>query len=205
MRLQALFAVVVTAGISTPFLFDSTSAAVQTTPGAAGVKYAVDSVHSTALFRTHHLGAGQFWGRFNDLAGTIEVDENDTPITMSITIDVDSVDTNNERLDRHLKSPDFFSAREHPEMSFSATSIEPAGDGVYKVTGNLSMRGTIQEISAEVQHTGTSNAMGGRIGFEARFDVKRSEFGIMYGVENGAVGDEVKVIVGLEAQKAESG
>jgi polyisoprenoid-binding protein YceI len=68
------------------------------------------------------------------------------------------------------------------------------------VTGDLTIRGTTRPITAEIEHTGTSETRAGRrIGFEARFAVKRSEFGVSYGVDNNMLGDETKVIVGLEA------
>jgi len=167
---------------------------------AVAAMYVVDTVHSTALFRVHHFGAGQFWGRFNDLSGEILTGENSAPVTISVTIKTESIDTNNDRLDGHLKTPDFFSAREYPEMTFTSTSIEPAGEGIYTLTGDLTIRGVTKPVTAELEHTGTR---GGKIGFEARFTVTRSEFGVNYGVENGALGNETKVIVGLEANARE--
>ena len=76
--------------------------------------YNIDSPHSTALFRVQHLGAGNFWGRFNDVQGTIKFDAHDAEKTFefAITIPVVSIDSGIEKLDAHLKSPDFFNAKE---------------------------------------------------------------------------------------------
>jgi len=172
----------------------------ETTTATATETFKVDAVHSTALFRVHHLGAGRFWGRFNDLSGTITTGEGGTGLALDVTINTESVDTSNQKLDDHLRSPDFFNAKEFPTMTFKSTAVRPAGSGTFDVTGDLTIRGKTKSITARVEWTGTASmGMGKRCGFEARFTISRSEFEVMYGVENGMVGDEVDVIVGLEA------
>jgi polyisoprenoid-binding protein YceI len=165
--------------------------------------FKVDATHSTAIFRVHHLGAGQFYGRFNDIQGTITFAEGSaSDLAFDITIPIESVDTNNDRLDRHLKSPDFFNAREHPEMSFKSKSARRLDGGTYEVTGDLTIHGTTKTITTKINWTGTAD-MGGttRCGFEAMFDVKRSDYGVMYGVDNGALGDMTGIIISLEGIK----
>lgn len=162
--------------------------------------YRIDPVHSTALFRVHHLGAGQFWGRFNQLEGTFAyADGGDAP-QLDVTIQVESVDTNSEQLDRHLKSPDFFNAREWPTMRFVGRKATSVGDGIWNVVGDLTIRDVTREVTARLERTGVSETrMGSRCGFEATFAVKRSDHGMTYGVEQKMLGDEVRVIVGIEA------
>ena len=84
-------------------------------PDMPAGKYNVDNVHSTAMFRVQHMGAGNFWGRFNDVKGNVTFTPSDAEKTFEFAIDVplDSVDSGNEKLDAHLKSPDFFNAKEH--------------------------------------------------------------------------------------------
>jgi polyisoprenoid-binding protein YceI len=166
---------------------------------SANEAYTFDSVHSCALFRVLHLGAGQFIGRFNILEGGFTFDgTGDSPPTFDVAIPIDSVDTNNGRLDGHLRSPDFFNATEHPRMTFKSTGAKKTGEKTWDVTGELTMNGVTRTITAAVEWTGTATMRDKRSGFEAIFTVKRSEFGIMYGVENGSLGDDTRITVSME-------
>lgn len=165
----------------------------------AGVNvFEVDSVHSTALFRVQHAGAGQFWGRFNELAGTFTLAEDPAKMAFAIDVMIASVDSGNDKLDAHLKSPDFFNEAEFPKMSFKSKSAKKAANGMFEVAGDLTMHGVTKPVTAMVEVTGMSSMMGERGGVEAVFTVKRSDFGMNYGVEKGMLGDMVKVVVGLE-------
>ena len=177
------------------------AATQDTKPAAAtsGVNaYQVDDVHSSALFRVHHAGAGQFWGRFNVVEGTFTMSDDPMRMAFAIDIPVESIDTRTEKLDGHLKSPDFFNSKEFPKMSFKSTSAKKGANGMFEVAGDLTMHGVTKPITAMVEITGMSSMMGERGGAEATFTVKRSEFGMTYGVEKGVIGDMVKVVVGLE-------
>jgi polyisoprenoid-binding protein YceI len=171
---------------------------------AAGVTaYTIDDVHSCALFRVKHAAASQFWGRFNDVSGTFTVADDPTRMAFSVEIKVDSVDTAEPKLDGHLKSPDFFNAAEFPTMKFTSKSAKKAaGENMFEVSGDLMMHGVTKPVTAMVELTGVSEMMGGRAGIEAIFTVKRSDFGMTYGVDKGAIGDEVRVLVNLEGIKA---
>jgi polyisoprenoid-binding protein YceI len=174
------------------------------TASAAGVTaYTIDDVHSCALFRVKHAAASQFWGRFNDVSGTFTVANDPALMAFSVEIKVDSVDTAEPKLDGHLKSPDFFNAAEFPTMKFTSKSAKKAaGENMFEVAGDLSMHGVTKPVTAMVELTGVSDMMGGRAGIEAIFTVKRSDFGMTYGVDKGAIGDEVRVLVNLEGIKA---
>lgn len=166
---------------------------------AEPVTYGFDSVHSAALFRVHHLQAGQFWGRFNELQGSFTyADGSEDTLSLDVRIPIESVDTNNTNLDNHLKSPDFFNAREYPVMSFKSSKAEKKEDRLYHVTGTLTILGVEREMTVPVEWTGSSNMRGRRCGLEATFTIKRSDFGMKWGLDNGSVGDEVKIIVGME-------
>jgi polyisoprenoid-binding protein YceI len=160
--------------------------------------FQVDSVHSTSIFRAHHFGAGMFYGRFNDVTGTIDIVEGLPEFAISVAID--SVDTNNEKLDGHLKSPDFFNSVEFPEMTFKSSSAKKIGDEKYEVVGEITLHGVTKPLTVVMEKTGqVTNRRGEMIGFETTFTLNRSEFGMTYGVESGALSDNIKVIVALEA------
>lgn len=160
--------------------------------------FQIDAVHSTAIFRVHHFGAGMFYGRFNDVTGTIQVDDG-TP-SFNVSIDVNSVDTNNVKLDGHLKSPDFFNVVEFPTMSFTSSTATKVGDEQYEVTGEMTIHGVTKPITVGMAKTGQAKTRRGEmVGYETEFTIERSDYEMLYGVENGALGDEVKIIVALEA------
>ena len=160
--------------------------------------FQIDPVHSTAIFKAHHLGAGMFYGRFNDVKGTILIDEG-MPV-FDVTIDINSVDTNSEKLDGHLKSPDFFNVVEFPAMRFKSSSAKKIGDEKYEVVGDITIHGVTKPLTVLMAKTGqVSNRRGELIGFETEFNITRSEFGMSYGVDNGVLSDEITVIVALEA------
>lgn len=180
------------------------AAAPQAASGPAARTFAIDDVHSMAMFRVHHLGAGQFWGRFNDVSGTFSFEPGKAEgMQFDVTIKVESVDSGNDALDKHLRSPDFFAAKDFPTMSFKSTSARKTGEGTYDVSGDLTMHGVTKPIVAKVEYCGMADmGKGPKAGFEAQFTVKRSEFGMTYGVDKGAIGDEVRIVVGLEGGPA---
>ena len=193
-----------------PFLFGiSLLTTVQETQPVEVKAFQVDTVHSTAIFKVHHRGAGMFYGRFNDVTGTINADGS-SPL-FDISIDVNSVDTNNSKLDAHLKSPDFFNTVEYPVMTFkSLTSkkvvpIDLEGDLMpsdekYEVAGEITLHGVTKPLTVLMVKTGEVEGRRGElIGFETEFVLDRSEFGMTYGVESGALGNQVKIIVAIEA------
>jgi polyisoprenoid-binding protein YceI len=163
----------------------------------------VDAVHSKALFRVHHLGAGQFWGRFNDVSGSFTFAPGTAEgMSFDIAIATESVDTGTEDLDQHLRSPDFFSSKDFPKMSFRSTGAKKTGERTYELTGQLTMCGKTKPVTATLEFCGMADTSRGfKAGFEAQFTIKRSEFGMNYGVGEGTLGDEVRVIVGLEGNR----
>lgn len=169
--------------------------------------FEVDPVHSATLFRVQHLGAGMFYGRFNDVTGTIEFDPDaKRGLKLDIDVAIDSVDCGHPGLDGHLKSPDFFNAVEFPKMMFRTTSAKPApakqhedGD-VYDVEGDLTIHGVTRKITVEAIVVGHSKGQRGeKLGIECIFSIKRSDYDMSYGVESGGIGDRTGIIVSLEA------
>lgn len=162
--------------------------------------HTIDKVHSTVLFKVKHLGAGNSYGRFNDLSGTIVIDDKDpSKSSVEVTVKVDSIDTASKGRDDHLKGPDFFSAKQFPTMAFKSTSVKVLPDGGLDVTGQLTIRGVAREVTAKVEKTGTGKAMRGDgklTGFEAKLKIKRSDFDMKNMIPN--IGDEVEILIAVE-------
>ena len=164
--------------------------------------YKADPVHSSVVFRAHHAGAGYVWGRFNDPAGTFVLDDADlTRSTFHVEIPVANIDTHNDKRDGHLKSPDFFNAKQYPTITFQSTSVKKGEGNVLEVTGNLQVHGVTRTVTVPVELAGKGEFPPGtkRAGVEATFTVKQSDFEIK-GLP-GAVSDEIKVTVALEGVK----
>jgi polyisoprenoid-binding protein YceI len=171
--------------------------------------FEIDPVHSTVLFRITHAGAGVFWGRFSKVSGTFAIDADDLPGSyFKVTVPISGVDTNNAKRDAHLSSGDFFNARQYPEATFESTSVVATDEnGVFEVTGDLTLFGQTKSITARVLDNGKSRFQGKAThGFEVDFTVKRSEFGnTTYlapdGSNSGLLGNDVRIIVAGEGRE----
>ena len=168
--------------------------------GAATLRadaYKVDPVHSFALFRVHHFNAGNVWGRFNDPAGEFNLDQADpSKNTFTVELKLAKLDTGNSKRDSDLQGPDWFNARQFPNITFKSTSVKKGQGNMLDVTGELTIHGVTKSVVVAVEVTGVA---GQRAGVEGTVTVKRSEFG-MKAMPSG-VGDEVKLIVALEGTK----
>lgn len=200
---RALSVGVIGAGIAGGLALSVGSPAVATAPAAASAPSAaafdIDAVHSTVIFRIKHMNVAYNYGRFNDIKGTFLLDSaNPSASVIDVTVNVDSVDTANADRDKHLRSPDFFSSKEYPTMSFKSTSINKTADDTFEVAGDLTFRGQTKPISVTMKHTGTGpGRRGGEVsGAETTFTIKRSEWGMNF--LPGALGDEVTLTVALE-------
>lgn len=169
---------------------------------AAGATYELDPAHSSALFRIKHLDVSYVYGRFNDFTGTVVFDDADpTKSTIDFKIATASVDTNVEKRDQHIKSPDFFNAAQFPMMTFKSKKVARKSGTTWTVTGDLQIHGVTKEVTVDFERTGEGkDPWGGyRAGAEAVFTVKRSDYGIDF--MPGGLSDEVKLIVSIEGVK----
>jgi len=191
MRLRSLVTVLLVTFASTAFV-------------RAADTYKIDQEHGTVIYRISHGGVGNAYGRFNKPTGEVVLDTGD-PTKSSFTFEVktDNVDTANAKRDAHLKSPDFFDAKQFPTISFKSTGVKSAGDNKYEVTGDLTLHGVTKSITVPITKTGEADLsamkMGYRTGWEAITDLKRSEFG-MNGMQ-GPIGDDVHLVISFEAVK----
>lgn len=167
----------------------------------AADKWKIDGVQSSVIFKVRHAGISHFYGRFNKIAGDFEINER-TPKRSRVSIEVwtGSVDTNDAKRDKHLQGPDFFNVRQFPKMTFKSKAVKKAGKDLYKITGDFSLHGVTKEITVDAKFLGTATRRGTtKCGYEIKFSIKRSDFGMKYGLST--ISDKVDLIVAIEAKK----
>lgn len=171
--------------------------------------WSVDTVHSELGFSVKHMMISKAKGSFDDFDAVIEADvENLTDSKVEVTIDASSINTRNKDRDDHLRSGDFFDVENHPKITFVATDIKKKSDNNYDVTGDLTIRGTTNPVTADVVFEGQSkDPMSGNTvaGFSGGTKISRKDFGLTWNaaVETGGVliGDEIKINFEIEAHK----
>ena len=124
----------------------------------AAENYKIDTSHSMVVFRVKHLGVSNNYGRFNDVTGTYSFDaENPGESSFDVKVKTESVDTHDAKRDQHLKSPDFFNAKQFPVIALKSKSVKKKGDNAFEVTAELSMLGKKKEIAFVLEHVGAGN------------------------------------------------
>lgn len=162
--------------------------------------FALDKTHAYVSFEVNHLGVAPNWGRFNDFDGSFTFEEGKAEsASFDVKIAAGSIDTANEKRDKHLTGPDFFNAKQFPEITFKSTKIMTKGDKIH-VHGDLTLLGTTKEVVIEMMATGSGQDPWGnfRQGFKGTTTIKRSEFGMNYGLTEGTIGDEVTLHIAVE-------
>jgi polyisoprenoid-binding protein YceI len=167
-------------------------------PLAAG-EWALDTNHSAVLFVVRHLGLTNVRGRFDEFSATLEVGETLADVVVTAEIDLSSVDTGNADRDTHLRSTDFFDTDRNQKMEFRSTGITGADDS-YEMTGDLTIAGITKSVTLDVEFGGTEffpPDQSTHAGFTATGSIKRSDFGVDFGIIPGAeklmLGDKIKV------------
>lgn len=162
---------------------------------ALAEQWELDAAHTAVIFKVSHMGASNQYGRFNDVTGSLTTGED---ASFTFTALTESVDTNNVKRDDHLRSPDFFNAKQFPTITFTGSSITPNDEGM-ELAGELSLHGVTQPLTVQLTKVGEAENRGGgtRIGLETTFTINRSDFGMDQMI--GPVGDEVTLIISFEA------
>jgi polyisoprenoid-binding protein YceI len=173
-------------------------------PLAAGT-WPLDTMHSGVHFKVRHIGLSNVRGRFNRFDATLSVGETLAETRVEAMIEMSSVDTNQPDRDAHLLGTDFFTADQHPLMTFRSTGIRAAGGGAYAVDGELTLNGVTRPVILDVEFYGveTFPADGStHAGFSATTTVNRDDFGVDFnaplGMDKFALGK--KIAVELELQ-----
>ncbi|WP_421715773.1 YceI family protein [Arcobacter arenosus] len=175
---------------------------------AAGALYAgtynVDASHSNVGFKVKHLMISNVTGKFDKFSGSFEFDEKSGKVTsVDGTVEVASINTDNEKRDGHLKSADFFDAGKYPTITFKVNKIEDE-----KAYGKFTMRGVTKDVEFDIENTATVTDPWGnkRVGVEISGKVNRKDYGVNWNKAleaGGVVVDEtVKIIVELEGIEA---
>ena len=176
----------------------------------ATTKWVLDPTHSEIEFKVKHMMISTVTGKFSKFEADVETEgEEFTTAKVSFTIDVDSISTNNEQRDAHLKSVEFFDTANFPQIKFVATKYENVdNDGSYEVYGDLTIRGITKNVKFDVEFGGVIKDPWGntRAGITISSKINRKEFGLTWSgaTETGSliVSDEVRIHAGLEFTKA---
>ncbi|MCA9783140.1 MAG: YceI family protein [Calditrichaeota bacterium] len=156
---------------------------VSTTMAFAAESYTIDGAHTFLTFSVNHLGFSNSQGRFAELSGTGQWDAaNAANCSLELTIKTASISTDNKKRDDHLRSADFFDAAQFPEITFKTKSFKSTGTDSWDVTGTLDMHGVKKELTIPVVKIGEGDTPWGAhvIGFDAKFSIDRTDFGINY-------------------------
>jgi polyisoprenoid-binding protein YceI len=171
--------------------------------------YVLDAAHSRIGFSARHAMVTKVRGAFNEVEGSGYFDPEDLSKSHAeLTIKVASIDTRNETRDNHLRTNDFLAMDEYPEITFRSTAVEKAGEANYRVTGELTIRGTTKPVSIDFEYTGSAVDPWGnvKLGFEGQTTINRKDWGVNWNValEKGGVlvSDKVTLEFELALQKA---
>ena len=180
------------------FLFVGSAAFAQTT-------WTIDNVHSKIGFSVTHMAVAETEGKFNDYSGTVVAKGNDfNGAEVSFAAKTASIDTDNEKRDGHLKSPDFFDAAKYPEITFKGNLVKEGAK--YKLKGDLTMHGTTKPVEFEVTGGSVVNTgRGEKSGFKFTSKINRKDYGLTWAnttpTGEMVVGDEVELIIKVELDK----
>jgi polyisoprenoid-binding protein YceI len=162
--------------------------------------WTIDPAHSEIHFKVKHLMITNVTGQFNRFSGTVETDGDDlSTAKVHFTAEINSISTNNEQRDAHLRNVDFFDATVHPELIFEGDQLTKIDDENYLLEGTLTMRGISKHVQFNAENGGMIKDPWGniRVGFTVSGKIHRKDFGVSFGLtgETGNVllSDEVKI------------
>lgn len=175
----------------------------------AQTKWSIDKAHTKVQFSATHLIISEVTGEFKNFDGSIETSGDDfSNAKVNFTIDVNSISTDNEQRDNHLKSDDFFNAQKYPKMTFVGKSMQKVGDNKYKLVGDLTIRDITKQIALDVTYNGTVKDPWGntKAGFKITGELNRFDYNLKWNVlmeAGGAVvGKMIGITINLELQKS---
>lgn len=179
----------------------------------AGV-YDLDKTHASVTFRVDHLGMSRYTARFTGIDGRLNFDPaNPAAMSVEASVDTGSIKTDypnpTPNFDAELAGPNWLDAARFPKITFKSTAVEPTGPNTAKVTGDFTLHGVTRPLVLDVTFNGGYDGApmdpGSRIGFSAQGKLKRSDFGVSYGVPQPGstfgVGDEVEIQIEAEFTK----
>ncbi|MBS1585170.1 MAG: YceI family protein [Bacteroidetes bacterium] len=178
------------------------------TPKSVATKWKADVTHSSVKFTVTHLTVSEVEGKFKVFNGTIDAQTADfNNAKVEFSVDVNSINTDDENRDKHLKSDDFFNAEKFPAMRFTSTAFRKVKGNIYYLEGNLTIRDVTKKAKFAVLYGGTVKDPYGNIkaGFKATSKISRKEYGLKWNklteMGGAVVGDEVNIILNIEFAK----
>lgn len=186
------------------------SAAILSTLAAGAqadmARYELDPEHTALYFTVEHIGFARVLGIFPRVEGSFMYDQDTQELgEVEVTIDASSVNTFNNARDGHVRQRDFLHVAEHPAITFTANGGNPASEETGTVTGNLTVLGKSDPVTLNVTLNKVAAYPFGHqrevLGLSMTTSIQRSDFGMTYGVDNGLVGDEVRINIETEAMK----
>ena len=174
----------------------------------APAKWVLDKAHTNVRFSVAHLVVSDVDGSFKSFDGGMTNTKPDfSDAVINFTVDVNTINTDNENRDKHLKSDDFFNAEKFPQIKFVSKSFQSLGSNKYKLTGDLTIRDVTKTVSFDVVYGGTVTAMGGtHAGFKAKTTVNRFDYNLKWDktTEAGGLvaGKEVEITLNIDMKKA---
>ena len=186
-----------------PAIVATTIVAMATHNAWSAETFVIDNSHTSVIFGISHLGYSYTYGRFNEVKGGYVLDrENPEASQFQININAASIDTNDEKRDQHLKSPDFFNVKQFPQISFQSTGItvDETEDGktYYHIAGKLTIHGVTRDVTLRTEKLDEGKGPYGayRSGFIHQSKINRSDFGMTNMIP--MIGDEVAITVSFE-------
>jgi polyisoprenoid-binding protein YceI len=184
--------------------------AISTGAMAEPRKFIVDDEHFSIVFEIMHIGYAPVMGMFREVEGQFVYDEEARELKSGqLVFQSDSVFTNHKKRDEHVRNEDFLNSEEYPEITYTVTGFETTGENTGKVTGNLEMLGQTRPVVLDVTLNKSAVYPFGHeeytLGISASTTLKRSEWGMTYGIDQAMVGDEVTLRFGFEAIRESSG
>lgn len=174
---------------------------------ATPAKWVIDPTHSEVQFKVKHLVITTVTGQFGQFSGEATASDDFSDAQVSFEAEINSISTNNEARDGHLKSEDFFAAEQHPKLSFVSTGISKKGDEAFVLNGDMTIRGVTKPIALDVEYGGTVVDPYGqtKAGFEVKGKINRKDFGLTWSAVTEAggavVSDEVRLLANVQFVK----
>jgi len=176
----------------------------------AKTKWLLDPTHSELQFKIKHLMISNVSGALKNFQAEVETEEEDfSTAKISLVAEMDSISTNNEQRDAHLRNSDFFEVEKYPELKFKSTKVEKTGSDIFALYGELTLKGVTKPVKLKVEFNGTSkDPWGGeRSGFVVTGKINRSDWGVNFNsaLETGGVvlGEEVRISSEIQLVKQE--
>ena len=185
----------------------ATPPVAKVTPALQG-NYVLDPTHARVNWSLSHAGLSQYTARFDDVEGTLRFDaDNPTQSRVDIRIDPNSISTGLEKFDEMLATSDrYFDANTYPEIRFASTSIRKTSETTGLITGDLTLRGVTKPITLDTTFNGAGKSFGNpgeTLGFSAKGDFLRSDFGMTHLITLANIGDKITLNIEAEFNEAQ--